>query len=301
MASSKLKRAYPNFAAYLDNSQEPESLKRRDFAMATGCLATVSAGLIGAVCFGALIGSAVNVGAGILGAIIGGGVTTLAMAWWMHRKVQAAGNPKSDRERLDLESHAAAHEFKVLDGQKKLLKSLDPVAAQLLEAGAYHWNRIRETLGGSHWRSENLPAHWHSLRERALDASHVAMAELSIMCATCTGEPRREKKDDLQSVFEDFADLDIQDALRGLAKIAAASDDPYRFTTPRAKELFEPAKEIAERLKSLADQVERADLKATQEVSMPKGALATDTIDVLLGEFRAVQQAESELHEEQQT
>lgn len=301
MASSKLKRAYPNFATYLDSVQAPDSLKRREFAMGSGCLATVGAGLVAAVALGYFLGTGVNAAAGIIGALAGGGLAAAIAGWWMQKRVLAAGQPQSDRERLDQDSHAAAMQFRLLDNQKRLLKSLDPVAAQLLEAGAYHWYRVRETLNGNHWRSPNLPAHWTSLRDRALDASHVAMAELSVMCVTCTGEPRREKKDDLQSVFEDFADLDIQDALRGLAKIAATNDEPYRFTTGRAKELFEPAKEIAERLKSLADQVEKADLKATQEVSLPKGAYATDAIDVLLGEFRAVQQAETELHEEQQT
>ena len=183
---------------------------------------------------------------------------------------------------------------------KKLHRWLDPIAGQLLEAGTYHWKRVHDHLNLPFWQSDDLPNHWSALREKSIEAADNAMAELVVLCSGCVGEPTKSRDDDLKDVIEDFVDLDIQDALQGLGRIVSSDDQAYSFHSPEAQVIFEPGRAIAERLKELADQVEQASTRARSEsVDIPAGAYSTESIDILLIEFRAVKQAEDELHQTQ--
>lgn len=299
MSSAKFKRAYPYLSSYLEAARQDPVSRRVAASQGTGCLAVMAGVSIGVLAgifvFGQmpapLGGSFAALNWGVVGIVV-----SVALAVRGSRNAQ---KPRNVTEETLSSAAKAARDLRRLDEGRKLHKMLDPVAGQLLEAGAYHWVRVHRTLDARHWQDKKLSTHWQSLRGRAMEAADLAMAELLIIGATCVGDPVRDRKDDIKGVFEDFADLGIQDALRGLAKIAALDERVYTFTTPRAKELFEPGRALAERLKSLADEVESADLKATQEVHLPQGAFATESIDVLLGEFRAVNQAEQELEENQ--
>ncbi|MDI9636868.1 hypothetical protein QM565_14020 [Geitlerinema splendidum] len=186
-----------------------------------------------------------------------------------------------------------------LDKQRKLHKWLDPVAGQLLEASALHWDRVHTILSGSSWQNEELGGHWVAIREKSLKAADLAMAEILMLCARCVGEPTKNRSDDWKDILEDFAELDFEDAIRGLNKAIATDSKSYKFTSPEARIVFEPARQIAERLKQLADQVEQSAQQAALEITIPHGSYATESIDVLLGEFRSISMAESELDSSQ--
>lgn len=308
MASSKLKREYPYLAAYLDHEIASPSIAVTERIMGMGCAAVG----IGAPLGGIAIGLATslltgNFGLGMVGGLFGF-IGTIALGGVLiAKKVKASQKPVSEEDRLLREAMGSRSALLDLDKNKKLTKWLDPVAAQLLEAGAYHWSRVRTTLDASAWTHGDVPGHWKALREKALTGADVAMAELLILASGCVGEPMKNRKDEWNSIVEDFVSLDIEDALRGLSKATSNHPNQYRYTSPNTRDIFDPGKRIAERLKDLADEVQNATPRVLAEtsntVAIPGATTgyATESLDVLLGEIKAVRQAEKELHEEQQT
>jgi len=301
MASKRLLRDYPYLSGFLD-SPHPNPLVDRLASLSNfGCMAAlVGSPMIGVLSFmlsGRFIGP---IGGTVfaLGMAITGGILLFAMG---KRHSDKASKEATVEEKLMAQSAQSIEHLRKLDRERKLHKWMDPVAIQLLEAGAYHWSRIRMTFSDARWNVNQLPEHWVGLKQKANSSANLAMAELVILCAGCTGEPVKNRKDDFQSVFEDLVDLDIEDAVRGLAKVTATHPKEYRFQSPQTREIFEPAREIAERLKELADEMEQATLIAKTELPQSHLHLGNESIGHLLEEIKAVRQAEQELHQSQRS
>lgn len=198
----------------------------------------------------------------------------------------------------------AVKSFKSLKEQKKLHKWVDPVILQVLEAGAYHYARVKTVSGSVKWRSMTLPGHWTSIRDQADDSADKAMSELVLMASHCIGEPDKDRKKDFENVVEDFFDLEIADSLAQLKRVTTSSWKDYAYQSPIARQIFEPAKDIAERLKLLADELEKMDEGMPIEMKVGAGPVSTratsaDSIDLLLGEMKAVREAENELGDQE--
>lgn len=233
---------------------------------------------------------------GIVGAGAALAVSIAGVGWfnrWMDQR-------KAPVDPLEVKGRAASKALLKLHQERKLRKWMDPVAQELLEAGAYHFGRLRTALEGPAWSARDLPTHWETVRAQARAAGESAMWELVLLCNTCVGKPQVERKDGLKSVIEDFVDLDIADALQGLKEIASGDWARYAHTSPAARQIFEPGRQIAERLRDLADEIEaRApELGGSAGEALPRGSVGS--IDAVLGELRAVRQAEEELRQEQQ-
>lgn len=248
-----------------------------------------------AVLTGVLTG---NVFWGFLGFAVGATLVGAIGRTLMKKLIEPLKTPKNEEERLLREGQSIINSLRKMDSSRKLYKNLDPVAGQLLEAGAYHWLRIHDQLRNSAWQSDQMGGHWIALKEKSENAANIAMAELLAMCSECVGEPDKDIKDDWQDVLEDFVELDIQDALQGLSKMSKANPEMYRFHSPKTKQIFDPARQVAERLKELADLVEENTQTMKLEVGVThEGSYSRETIEVLLSEFKAVKQAEEELQQ----
>ena len=299
MASNKLKRDYPYLAEYLDAPHSNPLMEKLSSAQGFGCVAAVAgAPIIGIATF-LLTNRMVGPGAGAFLAFGAAVVGAVALSSYATKNFKNTEKNAAPEEKLMHQANAAIQHLKKLDGDRKLPKWMDPVAIQLLEAGAYHWSRVRKTFGDVRWDTRDLPEHWVALREKAERAANLAMAELIILCTQCVGEPHKTRKGDFQSVLEDIVDLDIEDALRGLAKATATHPTEYRFSSPRTQEIFPHGKELAERLKDLAEEIEQATQIAKTEIPELRTSLGQDSIETLLSEMRYVRQAEEELHEHQ--
>ena len=299
MASSKLKRDFPYLAEYLEfphPNPRLDSLYRRH---GLGCMAAVVGGPIFGLATFVLMGRALGPVVGLMLTVFATLLGAIAISAFA-RKITARTEAKSLPEDHILEkANESTEQLNKLDQERKLTKWMDPVALQLLEAGSYHWSRVRKSFADTRWNSQELPEHWVSLKEKADHASNIAMAELLILCSQCIGEPIKTGKNDFQSVIEDFVDLDIEDALRGLARATATHPKEYRFSSQRTHEIFPEAKALAERLKELADEIEQATQIAKVEIPGLRASLGQDSIESLLSEMRTVRQAEDELRQHQ--
>lgn len=295
MASTKLKRDFPSLAAYLDHPHPNPLFRHIGAGPGLGCSLALVAGPAAGFGVFTLANGPLGPVFGILAGLAGAGIATVAAAALGWRIGKRNAPEPTAEDNLLAQSFGAVESFRRLDNDKRIPKWVDPIALQILEAGAYHWGRIRQVFASPTWRAVDLPEHRAGLRDKALRAADLAMAELAILCAQCIGEPKKNRKDDFQAAFEDFADLAIEDAIRGLARVAATHPKAYRFESPRAKEIFEPAKGLAEQLKGLADEVEQASFSIPQEDDPLRASLGRESIDSLLTEIRHTRLAEQEL------
>lgn len=288
---SKSKKRFPHLASYVRDVTE----KRITRLQVISNLIGVGIVALTAPIFGVVTGFATqSFGSGLIGALIA--MPLSVFAWYLVDK--RIRRPKTDEEAKRMESWKWSAEFWKLEQQRKLYKQLDPTMSQLMEAAAYHYDRIKNATSGPFWASENLPGHWRSVREQALAAADQAMEELVILSSTCMGEPETDRSKAFKEVVEDFVELDWIEAIGSLKEIRDSDWTKYAHHSPNTKHAFEPARNIAERLKRLADEIESKSEEVVKEsgVQIPVES-AVSSIDVVLSEISSVSEAEEELQQ----
>lgn len=191
----------------------------------------------------------------------------------------------------------ALYAFKDIKNKKKLHSWVDPVLLQLLEAAAYHYSRVRLVLEAPSWLTASGSR--AQLRAQARQAADEAMLDLLVLVQPSIGKPLKDKKDDLEGIIEDFFELDIAEALSGIQRVASSDWRDYAHQSPHAQAIFPSCRGLAERIKTLADELEQMPAPAEQldPASLPPTQSAA-SLDYLLGELRAVKEAEQELGEQ---
>lgn len=278
----------PHFTAYLAVAHEAASRSKRSVWGAGSCVGMVAG--LPAMFF--LLSSMVDWGWALLGTLILG-PTLIAILLGIAEKF--VGKPRTADERRQLEFLGVLTRYQQSVG--KLHKELDPTAAQLLEACAFYWQRVHVTLNGPAW-TDGTPARFLAIREQALRAADAAMEEATSLCVSCLGKPERSRSDALKNALEDFRDLDIEDALDGLRRVATADSSKYAHHSPHIDVVFAPVRDIAERLKLLSAEVERMSTEAMQRSTeaIPL-ANSSSSIDLVLREMAETRAAERELDE----
>lgn len=190
--------------------------------------------------------------------------------------------PLNDRQRRETEYEALHNQLKGFLDESKLDRHLDPICAALFEESARHWMRIKELLGGADWSRSNLPSHYRMLRTEALAAADEAMEDLILMLQKAI--LKQPKRKDWLDVFNDFLEM------LGSRRI---EDDNLRYPAE-----YGPARMIAGKLAALAEEVESVAIKRATDAAELGGYSSPASIDAILGELRAIKQAESELHED---
>lgn len=278
---------FTEYVAYLANQRIGQGPKLWHWLLVLAL--SIAAGVVG-FSLPALISPPANAVVMYLSLLaFGGGALSLGGKWIYGKKRAAASQPRQEVEAVE-----AAREFHRLVLKKRLTSWVDPVALELLEAGAFHHRRVADII--ERWPS-TAGGHWNELRDQARHAADDAMHELLRMFVKCIGKPQKQRKDAWGDVLEDFADLDFVDALEGLKRISDGDWRDYAYTSPVTQRLFEPGRQIAEKLKTLADEIER-----TLSERSADGFIATESsssIDGVLGQISAVRQAEEELREHQ--
>lgn len=209
---------------------------------------------------------------------------------WLARRRQPI-----DPRRYQL--YAALDRYYEVNGMRLLQKKLDPVAAELLEAGSYYWNRISQIMNGGGWAELSRDGGYYaSVRNEVLGAADAAMDELAMLCANCIGDPARSPQDDLKGIFEDLKDLKLGAVGQRIEWLASGNVTRYAHQSPHLNAIFQPSRELAERLKLLSEEVDRLSGEMTSAtVAATESAMGTARIDALIQNLRAQQAAESEL------
>jgi hypothetical protein len=284
-------KRFPNLADYLKKVVERRLSRVQRLSNAIGCglvsLTTPLAGLAFGVGFASL-------GVGLLAA-------TLAMplsvyAWYLIDK--RLRRPRSPEEAKRMEAWKAAASLLSVEQQRRLHKLMDPTMSQLLEAAAYHYVRIDAALSNETWSRESLPAHWRSVKSQAQEAADQAMEELVMLAMPCMGEPQADRGSAFKEAVEDMFDMDFMIAIGNLKDLATADWTKFAHRSPHAPVAFTAGRHTAEKLKKLADEIEKQTAQAVVETgTMIEVGTAADSIDVVLSEIHAVKEAEDELQQ----
>lgn len=286
----------PSFSTYLKEAIKNDPLQNREVWTSLMGLGVIGAGGLGFW--------AVWQGYGLLPAVAATIVVILPfLGYGAHKVEEWLRRPRNETERRKIEVFAAVNQFHQLVEKRKLHKNLDPVAGQLLDAAAYYWLKIRDTLNNSFWTHSGLGGHWKALRDQSLIAADLAMDDLILLTANCIGKPQKQRSEDLKEAWDDFVELDLVDAVQKLRNATSGDWAKYAHQSPNLRAIFAPAREIAEKLKALSSEVETMSQRAEAAPESPhRTAIATSasTIDILLHEMRATQQAEAELRDPEQ-
>lgn len=164
----------------------------------------------------------------------------------------------------------------------RLHRHIQPVAAALFEECARNWQRIQEAANGPAWSQSNLPQHWKGVRDQSLLASELAMEDVVLLLQTSiVSQPKNEE---WQTVFTDF--------LQGLIGQEPSAPDVDHFPAE-----YEAAREVAWKLQRLANEVEGATKRLLLDEGVRKQFSSGESLDMVLSELRAIQEAETELQD----
>ncbi|HXH59927.1 MAG TPA: hypothetical protein VNI20_01065 [Fimbriimonadaceae bacterium] len=290
-ARPRSSKRFPHLTSFLGKVVEKRLHSLARLANVLGCGLVALATPVVALSIGLLTA---NIGAGLLAATVA--LPASVLGWYLiDRHVK---KPKTPEEARRMEAWKVAGTLHTLGNQRRLHKVLDPTISQLLEACAYHYERIEAALKGEYWANENLPAHWRSVRSQSMEAADQAMEELLMLAAPCMGEPQSDKGRVFKETVEDFFELDFANVLGGLREIAGSDWTRFAHRSPNAPAAFEAGRKIAERLKRLADEIESKTATVAQETGGPVQVdSAVESIDVVLSEISAVKEAEQELQQ----
>jgi hypothetical protein len=201
------------------------------------------------------------------------------LAWGIGR----LRRPRTARDQREIEIKEAVVAFKPLLTKRRLAKSVGSATAVLLEEAARYWNRATTALNGAFWTDESLPGHWQTVRTQALEAADDAMGDL-ILLAEQNMQPVSSKSD-----WQDV----VGNVVGGLLGVEEqASDEPL-------PPMFGTARDIAEKLKLLASQVEQATQQVIKEQPENELLRSTASLDACLSELKSIQEAETELQQNQ--
>ena len=220
--------------------------------------------------------------------MIGWGVGIAMLDKWMKK-------PRSSDEQYLRELDSIVMRYAESMNFRRLHRDLDYTAAQLLEASAYYWSKVRIQMNSPAWNSDSTPAHLRAVRVQTLQAIDEAMREQLALCVRCLAVPGQKRSTDLRDVIEDALGIDVDKVLDSIRKGTVSKNG---FQSERLPEIFDPARQLAERLKMLSGEIDKMSFETLQKYQ-GAGTGATSAIDAALRGMQEIRQAEGELSQDQ--
>lgn len=164
----------------------------------------------------------------------------------------------------------------------RLHRALHPAVGATLEECASYCMRVATALDGPQWTGATTLPQWVSLRQEALAATKIAMDEAlvhagSTLILVAPAKPLEHVSDALEDI--------------GFGPLVRNGRD-HEPMPPS----FRPVRELAERLREMAERCETAATQRRQESPEPVSA-AFRRLDAALGEMRTLEEAEGELRQ----
>lgn len=197
---------------------------------------------------------------------------------WRRSKVLEQGD-LSAQDRLRLEAYQIVKRLHASKDKHRLHRDLSEPVMSLLEEAARSWSRAQEALESPFWTNYNLPLHWQSLRAQALLAVEQAMNEVLVILSNAVPEEPGKWRFD-----------EVVEEVLGKKVWQSSKDDHIPMT-------YEPARELAGKLKRLAAEVESATRDVAKVESIASQFSSGSALDLCVGELRQIQQAEDELRQ----
>jgi hypothetical protein len=193
--------------------------------------------------------------------------------------------PESPTEELMANAEVVADKMRDFATKRRLHLVLHPGVAATLNECAVFWQRIKISSDRKLWEDRSIEPHWQTARADWEAAADLAMAEALLLAdRSMLLRPTRPRAEEM-----------VEDLL-----------DTYVFKRPTHNEgplpaTFAPLRELAEKLKILANEVETTTRRLARSEKQEPTADASKRLDQVLGELRSIHEAESELGQDLRT
>ncbi|MBI1756889.1 MAG: hypothetical protein HYR64_07270 [Fimbriimonas ginsengisoli] len=206
---------------------------------------------------------------GVLGLFAG-----LGLAFWFTRR------QKTRPEALLAEAREVAKDMSTRLERGRLMRDLGQPSMDVLEECARGWAKVNQLLGTPFWRDADIPVHYRTIRETVLNSVEGAMAEAILLFRN---------------------NLSDSHGLSDLKAMAGEVLEEVVFGKPRLPQHlpsgFGPARELADKMRLLVNEVETVAQRAQEELAPLGPATASASLDLCIGELRSIRQAEAELRQ----
>lgn len=282
---SKKRSHFPKLREYLEHVHKNSPLER-----AEGWL--IGLGVGGSIT--ALVASGLATAITNTPAMMLGGLAALGVVWtgWV---VMYRNNfhPRDEAKKALVDAHKAAKKMLEHVRGRRLHRFMDVATAEVLEACAFHWSRIRSALDSPAWNPDVLEGHWFAVRDQALRASDEAMLEAIYLARAGLSEKRMSGSPEFLEWAEDFFDVDVDDLLKKFGvRHGSSEEDVYGYQPA----LLRPLHQIGTKLRTLADEMEKAPAPSARPMTAARQSSAS-AIDLTLSEIGALKKAERELND----
>lgn len=283
MANPARRRHFPKLGEFLEYANKRSPLNRADALF----------GIVGV--FGTLLSAALavatglNVGwdAGIPVFLLGAGAVVATIV----RLYKQSYGPADEERRVVAEAYKTSRKMLPHLRKRRLHRHFDVSVAEVLEACAFHWARVRRALAGPIWSRDSLDGHWSAVREQASRAADQAMFEAIYLARNSYREEAKKTGREWIEWAEDAFDFDADQLLGkiGLPPRPGEEDD-------LDPSLLRPLHQIGSKLRSLASELETAPVPSLSTgADLLTGGVSG--IDLALNEIGALRVAERELNE----
>lgn len=264
--------SYPNLKEYLAREAQAAMPTRTDVGLGVAAVLSWVGASLGIIVASRAAERITPVEA-ILFFFVSGFVVLGGSAVWVGSRI---AKRRAQRPDVVAQARPVSRKLHLSLMSRRLHRELHPAVVELLEGSAAQWKRVRTTFDSPFWTRRDLPDEMRKLKERALLAADVAMAEIVLT---------------LHPTYRPAGNPDWRDALEGvLDQLGIAASSRRADNLP--PEFFE-ADNLAGQLRDLADEVGR--ISKDQSVHMPR---AQESLRDVLKDLREYQTAQSELDEE---
>lgn len=280
---SKKRRHFPKLREYLEHVHKTSPLERAEgWLIGLGVGGTITS----------LVAAGLATAITDTPAMMLGGLAALGAVWtgWV---VMYRNNfhPKDEAKKAVVEAHKTAKKMLEHVKARRLHRFMDVPTAEVLEACAFHWSRVRGALDSPAWNPDLLEGHWFAVRDQALRASDEAMLEAIYLARSSLSDKRRSNSPEILEWAEDFFDVDVDDLLQKIGVKYSSSDEDVFGYQPA---LLRPLHQIGTKLRTLADEMEQAPAPNARPMTAARQSSAS-AIDLTLHEIGALKRAEREL------
>lgn len=163
---------------------------------------------------------------------------------------------------------------------RRLHRDVGEPSLVLLDEASRQWGRVSTNLQHPFWNAANLPMHYESIRDQAGRAADQAMDEVLALYMPLLPHENEKRA---------FTDV-VGEAIENFTKKGGKSSEPI-------PPMFEPTRQLTERLRVMADELDRITSRAAVDPDTFSKRHAAAALDSAIHEMQALSRAEQEIGE----
>lgn len=257
--------SFPHLSAYLEEQKRRKRTQGGEFPWIGAGMILVIAGLLMGEKIPVLYWSSV-------------GLIAAACGWFLYRFRHELVGANTAQKRRPREAEAVIKLLRMGMNNRRLHRDLGESSSILLDEAARQWCRVDSILKSTIWESDDLPAHYKTIRGQARVAADASMEEILILYRPYLLDSGNRRK---------VIDI-VGEVMENLTK-QKVNEPPVQ--------VLEPARRIVESMAELSDRLDRQTAKVAADPLLRGSVGAEVAIRSVLGDLKNLEIAEQELQQ----